>query len=99
MSTAWTGGRSVVSFPDGTTWRGTWQVSYFIVFNISYAQADRFYCLKNYFIFNWVCVYPCVCACVCIYPQGHKSVRTLRLEFQTIVSCLTWVLGTELGPM
>jgi hypothetical protein len=30
-------------------------------------------------------------------PGGKKRVSSLKLELQTVVSCLRWVLGLKLG--
>jgi len=46
----------------------------------------------------------CVCVCVCVYVifftsmqmfKKAKGVNTLDLELKTVVSCLTWILGTK----
>ena len=39
-----------------------------------------------------VWVYACKCAC----PQGPEVLSLLALGLQMVVSCLKWVLGTEL---
>ena len=51
-----------------------------------------------------VCVCVCVCVLVLAYAMyvcvsgGQKSVLDpLELEFQVVMSCPMWMLGTELG--
>lgn len=39
-----------------------------------------------------MCIYACVCT-----PIGQKHQISLEQESQAAVSCLIWVLGTELG--
>jgi hypothetical protein len=37
------------------------------------------------------------CVCVCVYPQWlQKGIGSLGDKVQSVVSCLMWVLGTEL---
>ena len=39
---------------------------------------------------------------VCVHgAYGHQKrvSETLELEMQVVMSCLTWVLGTNLGPL
>lgn len=38
-----------------------------------------------------------VCACEYGCPQKPEASAPLKLELQTVVSCLIWVPGTELG--
>lgn len=54
-------------------------------------------------LFLFVCT--CVCLCslcdVCVggtFSDQKKVLDPLELELQVIVSCLTWALGTKLGP-
>lgn len=42
-----------------------------------------------YYLFARTSVYICICAC------GYGC--PLELEIQTVISCLIWVLGIELG--
>lgn len=51
--------------------------------------------LKIYFL-NCVCI--CVCAHVRIgaYGSYKEAPNLMAIELQTIVTCPTWVLGTEL---
>lgn len=43
---------------------------------------------------------PSVCACECRYLCRQKKMSSpLKLKSQTIVSCLKWVLRTELWPL
>lgn len=43
-----------------------------------------------------VCVRMWVCAHSCRYPWKPETSDPLEMELQKVVSCLTWVLGTEL---
>lgn len=45
----------------------------------------------------YMCDYLCICECRCLRGQ-KRACDPLELELQAIVSCLTWVLGTELRP-
>jgi hypothetical protein len=38
----------------------------------------------------------CVCVCVCV-QEPEEGMNHLELEFQEVVSYLTWVLGIKLG--
>lgn len=40
----------------------------------------------------------CVCSCVCAHLCGDQKMAlyVLELELQVVMSCLTWVLGTDL---
>lgn len=45
-------------------------------------------------------VYKSVCAYESsAYGSQEWSLSSLELELQAVVSCLTWVLGIELGPL
>lgn len=60
--------------------------------------------LGNVLFYFYSCVWVvCLCACLCaVYmPSAHRSQKraldSLKLELETAVSCLIWVLGITLG--
>lgn len=55
--------------------------------------------LKNTFLFHrmsvCVCVWLCLCMCT-LMLENSRSLNLLPLDLQVLVSCTTWMLGTEL---